>query len=88
MNRDISQYDTEPEYVSMAYVKGMLLFDNLRETIGDKKFFSGLQKYFSENMFTNVTPTILIDTFSKVSGSNLKPFFDSWITGKVVIQSI
>ncbi len=88
MNRNITQFDTEPEYVYMAYVKGMLLFDNLRETIGDKKFFSGLEDYFSENMFTNVTPDVLISTFSKASNTNLKPFFDSWITGKVVIQSI
>lgn len=88
LNRNISEYDTEPEYVYMAYVKGMLLFDNLRELIGDKKFFSGLKYYFENNMFTNVTPDTLIDNFSKVAGTNLKSFFDSWINGDVVIKSI
>lgn len=88
LNRNISEYDTEPEYVYMAYVKGMLLFDNLRELVGDKKFFNGLKYYFENNMFTNVTPETLIANFSKTSGTNLKPFFDSWINGDVVIKSI
>lgn len=88
LNRNISEYDTEPEYVYMAYVKGMLLFDSLRETIGDKKFFNGLKYYFDENVFTNVTPDTLIENFSKSSGTNLSSFFNSWIDGKVVIESI
>lgn len=88
LDRNISEYPTEPEYVYMAYVKGMLLFDNLRETIGDKKFFSGLKYYFEENMFTNVTPDVLIDNFSHICDTNLTSFFDSWISGKVVIERI
>lgn len=88
LNRSIDEYDTEYEYVYMAYVKGMLLFDNLREVVGDKKFFKGLKYYFEENKFTNVTPDTLIDNFSKVCNVNLKSFFDSWINGDVIIQSV
>ena len=39
LTRTLGQYKTEPEYVYMAYVKSMLMFDNLRTVIGDKKFF-------------------------------------------------
>jgi aminopeptidase N len=88
LDRNISEYATEPEYVYMAYVKGMLLFDNLRETIGDKKFFEGIKYYYTQNLFDNVTPEIMIENFSKCSGTNLTSFFDSWIKGKVVIEQI
>lgn len=88
LDRNITEYDTEPEYVYMAYVKGMLLFDSLRETIGDKKFFEGIKYYYNENMFNNVTPDVMIENFSKTSGTNLTSFFDSWIKGKVIIEPI
>ena len=88
LDRNISEYATEPEYVYMAYVKGMLLFDNLRETIGDKKFFEAIKYYYNQNLFDNVTPEIMIENFSKCAGTNLTSFFDSWIKGKVVIEQI
>lgn len=88
LDRNINEYDTEPEYVYMAYVKGMLLFNNLREIVGDKKFFSALKNYYSNNMFSIVTPDTLIEEFSVSCKTNLKSFFDSWISGNVVIKSI
>lgn len=86
MNRAVSEYDTEPEYVYMTYVKGMLLFDSLRDTIGDKKFFKGLKDYFETYQFSNVHPEQMIATFEKACGTKLTSFFDSWLTGKVVIK--
>lgn len=86
MNRPVCEYDTEPEYVYMTYVKGMLLFDSLRETIGDKKFFNGLKEYFKTYQFQNVRPEQMIASFEKACGTKLTSFFDSWLTGKVVIQ--
>ena len=72
----------------MAYVKGMLLFDNLRDVVGDKKFFKALKDYYSNNIFELVTPNTLIDDFSVSCKTNLKSFFDSWINGEVVIKAI
>lgn len=86
MNRMVNQYDTEPEYVYMTYVKGMLLFDSLRDTIGDKKFFKGLKDYFATYQFSNVRPEQMIASFEKACGTKLTGFFDSWLNGKVVIK--
>ena len=86
MNRPVCDYDTEPEYVYMTYVKGTLLFDNLRDLMGDKKFFKALSKYCSQYQFDNVVPDQMIATFESVYGTKLSAFFDSWLTGKVVIQ--
>ena len=46
MTRALDEYVNENEYVYISYVKGMLLFDSLRQLVGDEKFFSGLELYF------------------------------------------
>lgn len=60
MNRHLDEYDTEPEYVYMAYVKGLLLFDNLRDVVGKNKFEEAIQTYYKTYAFQNVTPEHLI----------------------------
>jgi hypothetical protein len=86
--RTLSEYKTEPEYVYMAYVKSMLMFDDLRDTIGDRKFFNSLKKYYEQNKMQNVSPKVLINSFKKSSNRNLDSWFDSWISGKVIIKEL
>ncbi len=88
MNRKLNEYNNESEYVYIAYVKGMLLFDNIREIIGKEKFSSGIKKYFEDNKFKISTPDNLIQSFEKATGSNLKEVFNSWIDGKVKIMQV
>lgn len=85
MSRDLCDYNSDQEYVYVAYVKGMLLFDSLREIIGPKKFQKCIQNYFEEYRFQNVTPDNLIASFEKTSKTNLKNYFDAWISGNVVL---
>jgi aminopeptidase N len=88
MNRALNEYNNESEYVYIAYVKGMLIFDNLREVIGDNKFMKGLQTYYKDNVYKIATPDILISSFEKASGNSLRDFFNSWINGNVQILAI
>lgn len=88
MNRALNEYDTEPEYVYMTYVKGMLLFENLRSLIGNSNFERALKTYFTENQFKIATPETLIKVFEKVSLRKLDSFFASWLEGKVVLMPI
>lgn len=88
MNRALDEYNNESEYVYIAYVKGMLIFDSLREVLGHDKFIACLQHYFEENKFGISTPDKLIDSFEDVSKSDLSAFFESWINGKVKIIAI
>ena len=88
MNRALDEYNNESEYVYIAYVKGMLLFDSVREIIGHDKFISALQEYFSSNKFKIATPEKLITAFEKSSGDKLSSLFESWINGKVKIIPI
>ena len=85
MTRALDEYPTSPEYVYVAYVKSMLMFDSLRELIGDESFFKGLRLYFDQYCYKEATPKNLIACFEKATNQNLEPFFNSWLNGKVLI---
>ena len=87
MTRSLDEYNTEPEYVYVTYVKGMLFFDEIRNILGHEKFISCLQNYFETYKFQNVKPEHMLGSFENSSHTDLSGFFDSWITGKVVIES-
>lgn len=88
MNRALNEYNNESEYVYIAYVKGMLIFDNIREVLGHDKFIKCLQHYFEENKFKNATPDSIIKAFEETSKTEMNSIFESWINGKVKIIAI
>jgi aminopeptidase N len=88
MNRKLNEYNNESEYVYIAYVKGMLLFDNIRELVGDEKFIKCLQTYYEDYKYKVATPDGLISSFEKGSNQKLQEVFESWINGKVQILQI
>ena len=87
MTRNVNSFKGDMEYVYVTYVKGVLFFDNLNELVGNKKFKKALKTYFEENKYTNARPENLISAFEKTCKKNLESFFDSWISGKVVLQN-
>lgn len=84
MLRNLSEYTTEYEYVNVAYIKGCIMFDYLRQTIGDKRFFDGLRRYYKEYSFKNATPDDLVGVYEKI-GADSNGFFESFYLGKVII---
>ena len=87
MNRALNEYDTEPEYVYMTYVKGMLLFENLRSSVGNANFDRALKNYYQEYQFKNATPDNLVQVFETTCLRDLEGFFNSWTQGKVLIKN-
>lgn len=83
MNRHLKDYESEYEYVNIAYNKGLILFDTLRNSIGDDKFVSCLKTYFEQNKFKVATCEDLISCFIAVG--DLQGVFTSFIEGKIVI---
>jgi len=86
MNRTLTEYDTEPEYVNCVYTKGVLMYDSLKGFLGKQKILKCMKDYFKAYAFQNVSGTELINSFSKSAHRNLKPFLDSWLGGEVVIN--
>ena len=88
MNRPISAFNTETEYVYLTYVKGLLMFDSICDAIGEKKMFKCLKGLFDDFCFKEVTPQELIECFEKHSHRKLKSFITSWIDGTVVLEEL
>lgn len=88
MLRSLNEYNTEPEYIYMAYVKSVLMYDNLKEIIGKDKFIKSLKYYYNQNKGLNAEPSDLIYAFSKVCGGDLETYFNSWLNGTVIIETI
>ncbi len=83
MNRHLSAYESEYEYSNIAYNKGLIMFDMLRQSIGDDKFVSALQEYFKDNIYSIASCDNLYASFLKYG--DLEGFFASFIDGKIVI---
>lgn len=87
MNRKLNEYNTEPEYVYIAYVKAVLLMNDIRELVGKEAFIKGLKLYFETYKGKNATPENFIDCMEKSTRKPLKDVFNSYINGKVIILS-
>lgn len=88
MDRPLDKFATEPEYVYAAYVRGMIMFDDIRNLIGDRTFFRCLKNYCSKYKGQNALPENMISVFENTSGKKLKPLFLSYIDGTAIIGEI
>lgn len=79
------KYSNEYEYTYMVYVKGVLMYQNLKETIGEENFIAGLKNYFKTCAFKNAKRDDLIASFERVTKTDLGGFFDSWLSGKTLV---
>lgn len=85
MNLAVNEYKSEYEYVYMVYVKGMLLFNDLRTKVGDDAFFASLKKIQKEYRFKNVTTKEFCESFADFSKTDLEEYFCMWLNGGVEI---
>lgn len=77
MNRPLSSYLTEGEYVAVTYCKGAMLFDTLHSIVGAKKFQAALKRYYSDNIYCVATQDSLIAAF-KTQGYNIASIVNGW----------
>ena len=84
MSRHLKDYISDYEYKCIAYDKGVILWDTLRKSVGDKKFLDGLRRYYSACRFQMATPHDLIGAFEK-TGLDVDGFFESFLQGKAVL---
>ncbi|MFN3200953.1 MAG: M1 family aminopeptidase [Bradymonadia bacterium] len=64
-----------------AYEKGCLVLHTLRDQIGDRAFFRGVQTYVSRMAGRAAETCDLRRAFEEVTGADLHPFFESWVYG-------
>lgn len=69
MNRRLCDFKTEPEYVNCTYTKGMLMFNQIREEVGEKKLEKALRKFFDEKKYKNTTYAEFLKILAKHAGN-------------------
>ena len=84
MIKSLKDFNSEFEYVSVAYVKGAIMHDYVRKSIGDELYFKGIKRYIEDNKFKNATPENLVGSFEKV-GADTNGVFESFFNGSVIL---
>jgi aminopeptidase N len=64
---------------AIGYGKTAMVWNMLREKIGDAQFIKALQEFYRDNRFRVASFDDIRKSFEAVSGADLRPFFDQWI---------
>lgn len=88
MNLSVSQYQNDYEYSYMVYVKGVIMFDELRTAVGEQKLVSGLKKYYQNNKFKIATKNDFYKAFESACHQDLHNFFEGYLEGTAIISKI
>ncbi|MHB8112158.1 MAG: M1 family aminopeptidase, partial [Bellilinea sp.] len=68
----------ERAYAIVAYLKGNLFFEALREEIGAAEFNAALQAYYRENSYQIASPADLLESFEFACTCDLNELFSEW----------
>lgn len=82
----LSRYDAPSS--SIGYSKSMMIFNMLRQQVGDDIFVKAIQTFYRDNKFKRAGFQDIRHAFESVSGQNFESFFSQWIdrTGAPVIR--
>lgn len=67
---------------AIQYSKGALFMAQLRVTLGDAAFWSGLRRYTRDHAGGTVTSIDLKRAMEEASGRDLRPLFAEWVFGE------
>ncbi len=81
MNKNLDDFSSEVEYVYSVYVKGVMMYDSLKNIIKDK-LITALSVYAKRFAYQNANQDDLINTIVQSSKIDLNSFFESWLNGK------
>ncbi len=76
LNKFISRFDAASEAV--GYGKCMMMWNMLREDVGDEKFIESFRKFYKNNKYKFASFDDIRVAFEEVTGRDLKPFFRQW----------
>jgi hypothetical protein len=65
---------------AVGYGKSLMFFHMLRQYLGDETYARTLQDFFQKNKFKLASFEDLRRSFEKVSGKDMKIYFDQWLT--------
>jgi len=75
-----SRYDAVTE--AIGYGKTAMVWNMLRERVGDAPFLASLKTFYRDNQFRAASFDDIRRSFEAVTGRDLGPFFKEWVTQK------
>lgn len=88
MNLSVNEYQNDYEYSYMVYVKGVIMFDSLKNMVGEKNIIAGLKKYYADNKFKFATTEDFLHAFDSACHKDLNNYFDGFLNGTTIISSL
>lgn len=88
MNLAVNEYQNDYEYSYMVYIKGVIMFDSLKNMVGEDRVISGFKKYYNENKFKIATKQDFFDAFRSACHKDLDGFFEGFLNGSTIISNI
>ncbi|QSY50963.1 MULTISPECIES: M1 family metallopeptidase [Streptomyces] len=79
---DIADPQRETMLSRAVYFRGAMALQMLRERVGDKAFFMLLRKWTKLHRYGNVRTAQFIGLAEGVSGKDLGPLFDTWLSSR------
>lgn len=76
----ISRYNAPSE--AIGYGKTMMMWNMLREKVGDENFVKAFQKFYRDNKFKKASFNDIRLAFEAISGTDLQQFFNQWVNRK------
>ncbi len=71
-------------FQSIVYNKTSLILNMLMEILGEEVFFRGLREFLNDHMYSAAQTRDFIDTMERISGKDLKMFFEGWFNSHLL----
>jgi len=88
MDLAVNEYQNDYEYSYMVYIKGVIMFDSLKNMVGENKVLAGLKKYYQNNKFKIATKDDFFNAFKSACHTDLNGFFQGFLDGSTIISNI
>lgn len=83
IDRPTSEFEHWLLYDALTYDVCALMFDNLRNSIGDEKLFNGLKGYYESNKFKISKKEKFISDLSNYTGADVNAYIEPWLNGSI-----
>jgi hypothetical protein len=85
LNKPVDEYGPQ-QYGAIVYGKGALMYDVLREELGDETFWAFLRRYYEDHRWGRATADSWLRTLNEVAGRDMTPFYEQWVTDATVTE--
>ena len=80
--KGLENFKNWDDYGPTVYTRGAVVLNELRNKLGDEKFYKIMQQYFEEYKFKIAKTEDFINISEKVAEQQLDEFFNSWLYAK------